>query len=163
MVPLSIQRASESLVLGDEAAPFFLTLPLADADPVQRYRHILEASERMKSGHLAGTDALVEAAALEPALVQSVFTRLAYTPGLFNLTVTHVPTAPLALSSLGARMRRAIPAVPLFTGHNLGVGATAYDDALHLGLIADRDAVPDLEIMRAGMEQALTELALVAA
>jgi hypothetical protein len=96
-------------------------------------------------------------------MLQSVIARLSFTPRLFNVTITSVPDVPITLYSLGARMRRTIPVVPIFSGHSLGVAVAGYNGNLSFGLNADRDTLPDLEVVREGIEQSLHALARVAA
>jgi hypothetical protein len=96
-------------------------------------------------------------------MLQSVIARLAFTPRLFNVTITNAPALPITLYALGARMRRTIPLVPIFSGHSLGVAVVSYNGNLTFGLNADRDTLPDLEVVRDGIEQSLHALARVAA
>jgi hypothetical protein len=95
---------------------------------------------------------------LAPPLVQSIVARLMFTPRLFNLTITNVPASPVTLYALGAPLRRVLPLVPIFTGHALGVAVVSYDGDVTFGLNADRDAVPDLDAFRSGIEESLAEL-----
>ncbi len=163
IVPVSMRRARESLAFGNDVVPFFIDMPLAEPDALRRYRQIAAAAGEMRSTGGSETEALLEAADAAAPLVQCVFARLAFTPGLFNLTVATVPTSPFPLYALGARLRRGIPLGSIFSGHNLGVAAVVYDEGLYLGLVADEEAVPDLDILRTGIEEAVTELAMVAA
>jgi WS/DGAT/MGAT family acyltransferase len=163
VMPVTMRRARESLAFGNDVAPLFVDLPLAEPDPLRRYRQIAEGAAELKKTGGAETEALLEAADAAAPLVQCVFARLAFTPGLFNLTVATVPTSPFPLYSLGARLRRGIPLGSIFSGHNLGVAAIVYDGGLHVGLIADEAAFPDLDILRTGIEEAMAELALVTA
>ncbi|MGE5335938.1 MAG: WS/DGAT/MGAT family O-acyltransferase [Nitrososphaerota archaeon] len=159
MVPVSIRNASEHLALGNKVSSLFVDLVVAEPDPLLRYRKIAAASRELKSGNaVAGTDAVIKLAGLAPPLIQSIVARLMFTPRLFNLTITNVPASPVTLYALGARLRRVVPLVPIFTGHAVGVAVVSYDGTVTFGLNADRDAVPDLEILRAGMEESLTEL-----
>lgn len=164
MVPVSLRRASDSLTKGDRLSSLFVDLAIAEADPVRRYRRISAAAAKPK-GHHPATEAetTVDLAGLAPPLVQSVIARLAFAPDLFNVTVVNVPAAPTTLYALGAPMRRVVPLIPISSGHAVGVAAVSYDGNLYFGLNADRDSVPDLEVMRAGIEETLGELALVAA
>jgi diacylglycerol O-acyltransferase / wax synthase len=91
-------------------------------------------------------------------MVQSVVARLMFTPRLFNLTITNVPASPVTLYAQGSPLRRIVPLVPIFSGHAVGVAVTSYDGTISFGLNADRDAVADLEIMRAGIDDSLAEL-----
>jgi WS/DGAT/MGAT family acyltransferase len=164
MVPVSLRAAGESLDLGNRVSSLFVDLAVAEPDPLLRYRKIAAAAADLKSGNaVAGTDAVIKLAGLAPPLVQSVIARLMFTPRLFNLTITNVPASPVPLYALGARMRRVVPLVPIFTGHALGVAVVSYDGTMSFGLNADRDTVPDLELVRAGIEETLGELSSAAA
>jgi diacylglycerol O-acyltransferase / wax synthase len=162
MVPVNLSRASEVLAGRDGASSLFADLAVAEPDPGVRYRRITAASARAKGAKFDGGSAMA-ASGLGAPMVQSVIARLAFTPRLFNVTVTDVPTFPITLYALGARMRRAIPLVPIFSGQALGIAVVSYDGKLTFGLHADRDALPDLEVIRDGIEQSLHALARVAA
>jgi len=162
-VPVSMRRAREALAFGEDVVPCFLDLPLNEPDPVRRYRQISAAAAELRTTGGADTEALLEAADAPAPLVQNVFARLAFTPGLFNLTAASIPTTPFPLYALGARLRRGIPLGSIFSGHNLGVAAIVYDQGLYFGLVGDEDAIPDLDVLRAGIEEAVAELAMVTA
>jgi len=163
VMPVTMRRARESLAFGNDVAPFFVDLPLAESDPLRRYRQISAGATELRTTGGGETEALLEAADAAAPLVQCVFARLAFTPGLFNLTVATVPTSPFPLYSLGARLRRGIPLGSIFTGHNLGVAAIIYDERLHIGLVADGDAFPDLDVLCQAIEAEINELAMVTA
>jgi diacylglycerol O-acyltransferase / wax synthase len=161
-VPVSMRRARESLASGGEVSPLFVDLPLK-REPLRRFRQIAAATADLRSVGSADTEALLEGADASAPLVQCVYARVAFAPGLFNLTAASIPATPFPLYALGARMRRCIPLGSIFSGHNLGVAAIVYNEGLHFGLIADADAVPDLDVLRTGIEEAVDELAMVAA
>ncbi|MGN6258096.1 MAG: WS/DGAT/MGAT family O-acyltransferase [Solirubrobacterales bacterium] len=164
MVPVSVRAAGESLALGNKVSSLFVDVAVAEPDPLLRYRKIAAASRKLKSGNaVAGTDAVIKLAGLTPPAIQSIVARLMFTPRLFNVTITNVPASPITLYCQGAPMRRVVPLVPIFSGHAVGVAVVSYDGALTFGLNADRDAVPDLEAMRAGIEESLAELRQLAA
>ena len=164
MVPVDLRQASEALTLGSQVSSLFVDLPVSEPDPLARYRKITAATERLRSGNAAAAPVTgIKLAGLTPPLVQTVVARLAYTPRLFNLTIPSAPVSPFTLYALGAPLRRVIPLLPIFSDHALGVVAVSYDDDVFFGLNADRDAVPDLEVMRAGIEEALAELGKLAA
>lgn len=159
MVPVSVRAASESLALGNRVSSLFVDLAVAEPDPLLRYRKIAAAARELKEGNaVAGTEGVIKLAGLTPPVIQSVVARLMFTPRLFNLTITNVPASPTTLYSQGAPLRRIIPLVPIFTGHALGVAVISYDGTMTFGLNADHDAVPDLETVRAGIEESLAEL-----
>ncbi len=164
MVPVSVRRASEQLALGNRVSSLFVDLPIAEPDPLLRYRKTVAASQELKGGGQArGGEALVELAGAAPPAVHGVVARIAFTPRLFNLTITNVPGVQATLYSLGAPLRRIVPLVPIFAGHAVGVAAVSYDGEVSFGINADRAKVPDIEAMRAGIERSLAELRGLAA
>ena len=50
------------------------------------------------------------------------------------------------------------PVVPLAGGQAVSVGITSYDGGLHYGLNADRDALPDVDVLAEALVEALAEL-----
>jgi WS/DGAT/MGAT family acyltransferase len=160
MTPISLrlEEASESLARGSKVSSLFLDLDLAESDPLLRYRTILAAASASSSADAAAPAGPLRFAGLAPPLVQSVVARLAYMPGLFNVGVNSLPNSPITLYSLGARMRRTFPLVPIFSGHALSVAVAGYEDTMTFGLNADRDSVPDLGVLQAGIETSLAEL-----
>ena len=159
MVPVSVREAGESLALGNRVSSLFVELPVSEPDPLLRYRKTVAAAKELKSGDQSvGTETLIEVAGAAPPLIQSVVARLAFMPRLFNLTITNVPGPQLTLYAQGAPLRRIVPLVPIFSGHAVGVAAVSYDGTVTFGINADRATVPDLEVLRDGIEAALGEL-----
>lgn len=161
--PLKLRRASESLALGEEISSLFVELDVAEPDPFQRYRKVAAAASEPWEGASAVADVALERVDLMEPVVQSVIARLAFTPDLFNLTIASIPSFPFALYSLGAQMRRVIPVVPLPSGQALGIAAGGYNGRFCFALNADRDAVPDLDLVRIGIEETLHDLSRVLA
>ena len=48
--------------------------------------------------------------------------------------------------------------VPLSRNLGLGIAILSYCGSLHLGLLADRDTFPDLEVLATGIADAFTEM-----
>lgn len=159
MVPVSLRKASESLALGNRVSSLFVELPVGEPDPLLRYRKTTAAAKELKDDdQAASTERLIELAGVAPPLIHSLVARLAFAPRLFNLTITNVPGPQMTLYSLGAPLRRVVPLVPIFSGHAVGVAAVSYDGRVTFGLNADRATVPDLDVLREGIEETLVEL-----
>jgi diacylglycerol O-acyltransferase len=47
---------------------------------------------------------------------------------------------------------------PLLPGHALAIGVTSYDGGVHYGITADRDAIPDIEVVGQCISESLAEL-----
>jgi len=159
MVPVSLRQAGEQLALGNRVSSLFVDLPVAEPDPLLRYRKTVAAAADLKSGDQAtGAEALLELAGAAPPLIHGVIARLAFTPRLFNITITNVPGPPATLYALGSPLRRVLPLVPIFSGHAVGVAAVSYDGSVTFGLNADSGTVPDLEVLECGIRDSLAEL-----
>jgi WS/DGAT/MGAT family acyltransferase len=163
ILPLNLRRASESLALGEEVSSLFVELDVAEPDPFHRYRKIAAAANETWEGASTVANVALDRADLAEPLVQSVVARLAFTPDLFNLPIVNIPSFPFELYSLGAPMRRVIPVVPLPSGQALGIAAAGYNGRVYFGLNADCDAVPDLDLVRLGIEETLHDLSRVLA
>jgi hypothetical protein len=163
MVPVSLRSASESLALGNRVSSLFVELPVAEPDPLLRHRKAAAAAADLKrAGQAGGAETLVELAGVAPPLIHAAVARLSFSPRLFNITITNVPGPQATLYALGAPLRRVLPLVPIFAGHAIGIAAVSYDGKVAFGLNADRARVPDLEVLRAGIEDSLAELLALA-
>jgi hypothetical protein len=77
---------------------------------------------------------------------------------LFNLVVTNVPGPQYPLYAAGARLLEIYPVVPLAEGQAVSIGLTSYNGGVYYGLNADRDAMPDVDVLAALIEESLAEL-----
>jgi WS/DGAT/MGAT family acyltransferase len=164
MVPMNLRAASEHLALGNRVSTLFVELPVAEASVIQRYRETVARSESAKSDpqQAAGSTAVIELAGLAPPVIHATIAQALYATRLFNLTITNVPGPRQTLYAFGAPLREIQPLVPLAAEHAVGVAALSYDGNVFFGVVADRDAVPDLEVMLSSMRDSLAELLAVA-
>jgi len=73
-----------------------------------------------------------------------------------------VPGPQLTLYMLGRPLRRIYPLVPLAENCALGIAIMSYDGRIDFGLVADYDALPDLDALAAGLEAEIAALAVAA-
>jgi WS/DGAT/MGAT family acyltransferase len=160
MVPMNIRTASERLALGNKVSSLFVELPVEDADPLARYQDTVARSKRLKDdGHqAAGTSTMIGLTALAPPVLHATIAQALYAKRLFNLTITNVPGPQQTLYAFGAPLREIQPLVPLAADHAVGVAVMSYDGAVCFGVAADPDAVPDLDVMLAGMQESADAL-----
>jgi diacylglycerol O-acyltransferase / wax synthase len=163
LVPVSVRREREHGELGNRIATVFIDLPLR-GDPLERVRAIAAATGAMKQSAQVRAGALiVGATGLAPPLVSSLAVRAISGPRMFNLTVSNVPGPQQTFYLDGVPVREVFPAVPLNPAHQaLSIGIVSYDGAIGYGLLADRDALPDLPRAAEGIERALGELSAAA-
>jgi diacylglycerol O-acyltransferase / wax synthase len=161
LVPVSVRARRRDDVGGNSISAYFLDLPVAEPDPVRRLAVVRDAMEEHKrSGRAVEATAMIRLVGLAPPIVHSLGARLAsqFSSRLYNVLVTNVPGPPCPLYALGARMLDMFPVVPLAGGQAVAIGITSYDGGVHYGLTADRDALPDVDVLAAAMSDALAEL-----
>lgn len=163
MVPVNIRVASEHLALGNKITSLFVHLPVAEPDPLERFELQTQEAESLKSGTQAvGSRAMIDFTAHAPPVLHSFLARSMYATRLFNLTITNVPGPQAKLYAFGSRMTDVWPIVPLAAEHAVGLAVLSYDGKAFFCLNADRDAMPDLDILAEGIQQSFAELSAVA-
>ena len=69
-----------------------------------------------------------------------------------------MPGPQFPLYAAGAEMIETYPVPPLLPGHALAIGVTSYDGGVYYGITADRDALPDVDVLGQCIREALDEL-----
>ncbi len=157
--PVSVRDEHERLGLGNRLSAMFVPLAVGEPDPLRRLAQVREATEQLKAREQpVGAAALLSIADYVVPTLLGLGARLAQYQPFFNLVCTNVPGPQIPLYCMGARMLEAYPMVPLAKNLNLGVAILSYCGYLHIGLLADRDQWPDLDVLEAGLEEAFAEL-----
>jgi diacylglycerol O-acyltransferase / wax synthase len=159
MVPVNIRGAADRLGTGNRITSLFVHLPVAEADPLRRYFLQVEEAESLKSGTQAiGSRGIIDLTSLAPPVLHTFLARSLYATRLFNVTITNVPGPQQPLYAFGSRMRAVWPLVPLASEHALALAVFSYEGQLFFCLNADRDAVPDVEVVATGLVEEIGEL-----
>jgi diacylglycerol O-acyltransferase / wax synthase len=159
MVPVNVRAASEHLELGNKVTSLFVHLPVAEPDPLRRYRLTMAEAEELKHGNQAtGGATLIALAGSAPPVLHSFLARSLFASRLFNVTVTNVSGPQQPLYAFGSRMEEVLPLVPLAADHAVGIAIVSYDGKVFFGLNGDDRAAADLHVLRGGIEQSLAEL-----
>jgi len=160
MVPVNIRVDAERRELGNRVSSLFVDLPVAEPMAAVRFAQIAGRTQRLKAGRAArGPTTMLDLAALAPPIVTEATVALtAFSTRLFNVTITNVPGSPDPVYALGAQMREVLPIVPLAADHAVGISIFTYNGTVSLGINADCDSMPDLDVLVAGIEDSLEEL-----
>lgn len=161
MVPVSVRSEGAAGQLGNRVSSYFVDLPVGEGSAVMRLHQVSFAMRGHKeSGQSVGADALVQMSGFAPPTIHSLGARVAssITRRLFNVVVTNVPGPQYPLYAAGARLLAVYPVVPLAKGQALSIGLTSYDGGVYYGLNADRDAMPDVDVLASLIEESLSEL-----
>ncbi len=163
MVPVSVRSEGEHGDLGNRVAAMWAPLPVGVTDPVSAFEDIHIAMKELKaSGQAVGAQALTELAGLAPPTIASQAARLQARQRYFNLVVTNIPGPQLPLYLLGREMVGLYPVVPLARRQAIGIAIMSYNGRLGFGLLADFDALPDVEEIAVALEDAIAGLARAA-
>ena len=158
MVPVRLDRADEP---GKELTACFVDLPIGEPRAAMRLHQISFAMrQQMEGGGAMGADTLAGLAGFAPPTMHAMGARLAgaFNRRLYNVAVTNVPGPQRPLYAAGAAMVSSYPVMPLSPGQGLSIGLTSYDGGVYYGLYADRDAMPDADVLGRGIVDALAEL-----
>lgn len=163
MVPVNVRRPDEAGQPGNRLSFMFVELPCDEPDPVLRLRRIHAAvAERKRSGRAEGAERILRVAALAPALLQRMLTRVVASSRAFNLVVSSLPGPNVSLYVCGAELVELYPVAPLVGEHALSIAMTTARDLACFGLYADRDAIPDVDRLVVALKEeigALVDLA----
>ena len=159
-VPVNIRSREREHALGNELTSLFVELPVAEDDPLTRYRRIVERAEELKAGsQRTGGKTILELTDAGPPLAGELLARSMFGGSrMFNLTITNVPGPRDRLFAFGAPLVDVLPLVPLFAGHAIGIAVVSYAGQMTFGLNADRLSAPDVAVLAEGIERSFAEL-----
>lgn len=151
-VPVSVRGGSGGF--GNRVSLMLATLPTDAADCAERLRVAHEATLQAKMEHQAlPADLLADAYSFAmPALLglatrANARLRLMERVGLFNLFISNIPGPAVPLYVGGHRVLASFPVSAITDGQGLNITVVSYLGGLNFGLIADRQLVPDLDVL----------------
>src|SRR3954462_13225428 len=159
LVPVSIRTDDERGSLGNRIAAMRGPLPVYVDDPVERLRVVREGMGELKESKQAlGAEVIAALNDFAPPPLLPQGSRLNFSTRLFNLIVTNVPGPQFPLYLLGREMQEIVPVAFLPEHHALAVAIMSYNGKVDFGLLADYDAMPDIDAFAAHLEESLAEL-----
>jgi len=158
MVPVSV-RSEGDPQLGNRVAPAFVDVPVGKMTPERRLRAVREATAALKASSMAeSAKSIIELGAYAPPALHAAAARLASRGRWFNLVVSNVPAPQVPLYLAGARLIANYPSIPLNGNVGLSISCTSLGGTMAFGLTADWDAVPDLDVLVRGIDDAIDQL-----
>jgi diacylglycerol O-acyltransferase len=159
LVPVSVRTKDDRGTLGNRLTVLRGALPVYIEDPVARLRFVSREMDGLKESKQAvGAATLAAVNNLAPPTILAQASRLNFSTRLFNLIVTNIPGPQFPLYILGRELQDLVPLAFLPRNQALAVAIMSYNGGLDYGLLADYDALDDLDQMAAGIDEALTEL-----
>jgi WS/DGAT/MGAT family acyltransferase len=150
--PISLHDATDGPQQGNLIAEMAIPVPVGIADPERLLARIAEVTAQRKARPRAPFGALFGGRLLRQLTLMAAMRQRV------NATTANIrgPSAPLYLA--GARMLEVFPVVPLIANQPIGVGALSYAGTFDIGVVADREAVPDLDVFVRGVRDTLEAL-----
>lgn len=170
MVPMSVYaQPPQDGPMGDtiqvhpqgEVSSFLVDLPVGEPNAVVRLSHIAHAGEAYsRQRRRIAAQSMIRLSGFAPATMHAVGVRVAtgFSQRMFNLMITNAPGPQHPLYLAGARLLSMYPVSPLLKNQALSIALTSYDGNIYYGLNADRDAMPDVDVLTSLLHESLEEL-----
>ena len=159
MVPVSVRTEHGAAEFGNQISFVFVDLPCDEPDPLRRLMAVKEeVGERKRSGEPEGADGVLKAFGYAPRTLQKLLSKAVASPRTFNLVVSNIPGPPEPVYMLGCELEEVYPVVPLADRHALSIGLTTIKDQAFFGVYADRESLPDSDLLARCLEESVDEL-----
>ena len=145
-VPVNIRMEDEEGALGNRISFMLTPLPIGEADPAKRLEAVRGRLDTLKAENQAGAmESFTRLASYAPASWHAFAGSLPPSNTMVNMICTNVPGPMIPLYSIGHLLLAHYPLVPLSMDMGIGIGVTTYNQKLFFGVMANPQAVPDIE------------------
>ena len=165
-VPVSVRETSKRTGGANKVSSLFARLGTDTEDPLERLQGLAAANRNAKEHHNAiSADSLQDWAEFAAPRTFGLAVR-AYAglrlaekhPVVHNLVVSNVPGPPVPLYFMGAKIVAMHPLGPVFHGAGVNITVTSNDGKVHVGVIACRESMPDVEALVSHFPRELARL-----
>ena len=152
-VPVSVREESRRSEGANKVSALFTKLGTDVEDPLERLEEMATANRNAKEHHKAiSADSLQDWAEFAAPRTFGLAVR-AYAglrlaerhPVVHNLVISNVPGPPVPLYFMGARILALYPLGPVFHGAGLNITVMSNHGHVHVGVIACRESMPDVD------------------
>lgn len=162
MVPMSVV-AEDGLPtsLGSKVRGHLLSLPVGESNPVVRLHQVSYAlKDHRETGSAVAANKLAALPGFATSTFHAVGARVADAEAGrgHQIVITNVPGPQDPLYLAGEAVAEVYPCIPLSGKRALAIGVTSYNSKVFFGIVADREAVPDVDVLAQCIEDALMEL-----
>jgi diacylglycerol O-acyltransferase / wax synthase len=161
MVPVSVRRKGERGVYNNRVSAVFAGLPVGLSDPARRLEAIRAEMDGIKESKQAvAGDVLSSMSGFAPPLLLALGSRLVTLSPRLNMhtATTNVPGPQQHVQTLGRRLLRSYPFVPVVGSIRIVVAIFSYDGGLYFGVTGDYDGAPDIDPLTDGIAHGMDEL-----
>jgi len=162
MVPMSVV-SDDGLPtsLGSKVRGHLLSLPVGESNPVVRLHQVSYAlKDHRETGSAVAANKLADLPGFATSTFHAVGARVADSESGrgHHIVITNVPGPQDPVYMAGEPVAEVYPCIPLSEGRAVSIGVTSYRGKVFFGIVADRDAVPDADVLAQCIDDALVEL-----
>ncbi len=162
MVPMSVV-SDEGLPtsLGSKVRGHLLSLPVGESNPVVRLHQVSYAlKDHRETGFAVAANKLAGLPGFATSTFHAVGARVAEAESNrgHQIVITNVPGPQETVFMAGEPVAEVYPCIPLTEHRTVSIGVTSYRGRVFYGITADREAVPDVDVLAQCIEDALAEL-----
>jgi WS/DGAT/MGAT family acyltransferase len=152
-VPVTLRKSLHGPQQGTRVAQMAVPLPLDDRAPAMRLRRVASETRRRKARTRPDLGKLFRGRLATKLLLKLVVAQHV------NITTASIPGPRRTAYLAGARVLEVFPVLPLLGNQPIGIGVVSYASGFSIGITADRDAFPDLDIVADAVRDELRALA----
>jgi diacylglycerol O-acyltransferase / wax synthase len=149
LMPVNQRPAGAEAELGNRFSGVFLQLPVDIADPTERLAELKRRMDRLK-GSLQPAVVLAGLELVSRGPSSALTLALRYLTSKATLLVTNVKGPQERLYLAGAPIEEIMFWIPRYGGVGVGISILSYAGQVRMGVLSDRDIVPDPENLIAG-------------
>jgi len=165
-IPVSVRTSEQKGTFGNRILTLAVPLHTEISNPVVRLRETAASLTQMKERHRAlPADLLSDVNHFIPPVLAGSAARVTFALAtsavgrpIWNLVVSNVPGPQVPLYCSGARLVANYPVSLITDGMGLNITVLSYDGHLYVGIVADREQMPDVWTLVDGVELSLAEL-----
>ena len=160
LVPHNVRAKGAELALENLVTAFIVPLPVHEHDSVERVALVRNAMRERRRHHQSEALSTLESVSnhLLPAFTAAL-ARMVHHQPFVNVVVTNVPGPESNLYVIGGQLTDLVPIVPLAGNLTIGFAVLSYAGQLTVGVFADVEACPDVDVLSTKMKADLHHLA----
>jgi diacylglycerol O-acyltransferase / wax synthase len=165
-IPVSVRTTEQMGTYGNRISVMIVPIPTDVEAPEDRLAASHESMRAAKDRHRAlPAEALQDVTNFIPPAINARAARVALQLGansalrpLFNVIISNVPGPPIPLYLAGAKLEANYPVSVITDGAGLNITVLSYLDHVDIGIICDREQMPDVQRVLDGMQSELDAL-----
>lgn len=161
LVPMSVVSEGLPTSLGSRVRGHLLSLPVGESNPVVRLHQVSYAlKDHRETGSAVAANELANLPGFATSTFHAVGARVAMAEARrdHHITITNVPGSFEPVYLAGQKVREVYSAIPLHGSRAVSIAVTSYNGHVFFGLVGDREAVADLDVLAQCIRESVDEL-----